>query len=127
RAYLADGLPGLDGLDAGDMRRSMPRFQPDTYAHNLTLLAPLRQMARDHDCTPAQLVLAWLLHQGDHVIPIPGTTRMDHLEENLGAVDVQLNAAACQALAALFARDRVAGERYGPATQAEVDTEQFSV
>jgi aryl-alcohol dehydrogenase-like predicted oxidoreductase len=125
RAYLADGLPDLDALDAGDMRRNMPRFQPDTYARNLTLLAPLRQMARDHGCTPAQLVLAWLLHQGDHVIPIPGTTRLDHLEENLGAVDVRLDAAACQALAALFSRDRVAGERYGPATQAEVDTEQF--
>jgi aryl-alcohol dehydrogenase-like predicted oxidoreductase len=82
-------------------------------------------MARDHGCTPGQLALAWLLRQGEHVIPIPGTTRLAHLEENLGAAGVRLDAAACDALARLFGRDRVAGERYGPATQAEVDTEQF--
>lgn len=125
RAFLADGLPDPAALDDGDLRRRMPRFQPDTFAHNQALLAPLRRMALDHGCTPGQLALAWLLHQGEDVIPIPGTTRLAHLEENLGAVDVRLDAAACDALARLFGRDRVAGERYGPATQAEVDTEQF--
>jgi aryl-alcohol dehydrogenase-like predicted oxidoreductase len=125
RAFLADGLPDMAALDDGDLRRRMPRFQPEAFARNQALLAPLRRMARDHGCTPGQLALAWLLHQGEHVIPIPGTTRLAHLEENLGAAGVRLDAAACDALARLFGRDRVAGERYGAATQAEVDTEQF--
>ncbi|MHA3902898.1 aldo/keto reductase [Castellaniella sp. WN] len=125
RAFLADDLPDVAALDDADLRRRMPRFQPGTYAHNQTLLAPLRRMARDHGCTPGQLALAWLLHQGEHVIPIPGTTRLAHLEENLGAAGVRLDAAACEALARLFDRGRVAGERYGAATQTEVDTEQF--
>lgn len=125
RAYLADGLPGVATLDDDDLRRRMPRFQPEAYAHNLTLLGALRRMAQEHGCTPGQLALAWLLHQGEHVIPIPGTTRLAHLEENLGAADVRLDAEACETLARLFGRDRVAGERYGAATQAEVDTEQF--
>ncbi len=125
RAFLADGLPDVAALADGDLRRRMPRFQPEAYARNLALLEPLRRMARDHGCTPGQLALAWLLHQGEHIIPIPGTTRLAHLEENLGAADVRLDAAACDELARLFVRDRVAGERYGAATQAEVDTEQF--
>lgn len=125
RAYLADGLPDVATLDDDDLRRRMPRFQPEAYAHNLTLLGPLRRMAQEHGCTPGQLALAWLLHQGEHVIPIPGTTRLAHLEENLGAADVRLDAEACETLARLFDRDRVAGERYGAATQADVDTEQF--
>lgn len=125
RAFLADGLPDVAVLGDDDLRRRMPRFLPEAYAHNLTLLEPLRRMAQDHHCTPGQLALAWLLHQGEHVIPIPGTTRLAHLEENLGAADVRLDAAACDTLARLFGRDRVVGERYTPATQADVDTEQF--
>ncbi|CDM24166.1 Aldo-keto reductase [Castellaniella defragrans 65Phen] len=125
RAFLADGLPDVARLHDTDLRRRMPRFQPEAYARNLALLEPLRRMARDHGCTPGQLALAWLLHQGEDVIPIPGTTRLAHLEENLGAAGVRLDAEARDELARLFARDRVAGERYGPATQAEVDTERF--
>ena len=125
RAFLADGLPDMAILDAGDLRRRMPRFQPEAFARNQALLEPMRRMARDHGCTPGQLALAWLLHQGDDIIPIPGTTRQAHLEENLSAVDVRLDEAACATLARLFDRARVAGERYGPAAQAEVDTEQF--
>lgn len=99
RAFLADGLPDVAALADGDLRRRMPRFQPEAYARNLALLAPLRRMARDHGCTPGQLALAWLLHQGEHIIPIPGTTRLAHLEENLGAAGVRLDAAACDELA----------------------------
>ena len=125
RAFLADGLPDMAALDKEDMRHGMPRFQPDTYPHNLTLLAPLRKMAQERGCAPGQLALAWLLHQGEHVIPIPGTTQMAHLEENLGAAGIELDAQACADLAAMFSRDRVAGGRYGPAAQADSDTEQF--
>ncbi|MBV2182896.1 MAG: aldo/keto reductase [Castellaniella sp.] len=126
RAFLADGLPPLDALDEHDLRRRMPRFQPEALRHNLALLDPLRRLAHERDCTPGQLALAWLLHQGEHVIPIPGTTRLSHLRENLAAADLSLDDASCVELAACFHRARVAGDRYGPATQAEIDTEQFS-
>ena len=125
RAYLTGTLRDVSGFDAKDIRRAMPRFAPATYAANLALLAPYAAIAQQAGCSQAQLALAWLLRQGDDIIPIPGTTRLAHLEENLGAVDVRLDAAACEALARLFDRERVAGERYGPAAQAEVDTEQF--
>ncbi len=125
RAFLADGLSDPADLDEADLRRRMPRFQADAFARNQALLAPLRRMARDLGCTPGQLALAWLLHQGDDIIPIPGTTRLPHLDENLGAVGVRLDAATCDQLARLFDRGLVSGERYGAATQAEIDTEQF--
>jgi aryl-alcohol dehydrogenase-like predicted oxidoreductase len=125
RAFLADGLSDPVDLDEADLRRRMPRFQADAFARNQALLAPLRRMARDLGCTPGQLALAWLLHQGDDIIPIPGTTRLPHLDENLGAVGVRLDAATCDQLARLFDRGLVSGERYGAATQAEIDTEQF--
>ncbi|WP_368647204.1 aldo/keto reductase [Castellaniella ginsengisoli] len=125
RAFLADGVPDAAALDAADLRRRMPRFQPGAFEHNQALLEPLRQMARERGCTPAQLALAWLLHQGEHIIPIPGTTRLAHLDENLAAAGVQLDAETCGVLARLFSRDRVAGARYAAATQAEIDTEQF--
>ncbi|MFV0283699.1 MAG: aldo/keto reductase [Castellaniella sp.] len=127
RAFLADGLPDMASLDEADLRRRMPRFQPDTLVRNQALLAPLRRMARDRGCTPGQLALAWLLHRGEDIIPIPGTTRLAHLDENLDAASVCLDAGTCDELAWLFGRDRVAGDRYGPATQSEVDTEQFPV
>jgi aryl-alcohol dehydrogenase-like predicted oxidoreductase len=76
-------------------------------------------------CTPAQLSLAWVLAKGDHVIVIPGTTKVSHLEENQGAGAVRLDAATVEELDALFRPGTVAGERYPPATQAENDTEDF--
>jgi aryl-alcohol dehydrogenase-like predicted oxidoreductase len=126
RAYLADGLPDLARLAPTDLRLRLPRFQPEAYARNLALLQPLRERSRELGCTPSQLALAWLLHQGPNVIPIPGTTNLAHLKQNLGAVDLVLDDAACADLSRWFGRDRVAGERYVDATFKEIDTERFS-
>ena len=103
----------------------MPRFAPDTYAANLRLLPAYRQIAAEAGCTPTQLALAWLLHRGDDIIPIPGTTRLDHLDENLDAAEVRLDASVMARLEALINQRTVTGPRYNPANQAEVDTEEF--
>lgn len=127
RAFLADGVHSLDALVDNDLRRRMPRFQPDAFAHNLSLLALLRDRALVLGCTPGQLALAWLLQQGTDIIPIPGTSNPAHLRENLAAVDIQPDDALCAELATLFHHRRVAGDRYGPTVLLEVDTEQFPV
>jgi aryl-alcohol dehydrogenase-like predicted oxidoreductase len=103
----------------------MPRFEAANYAKNLQLLDPYATIAREAGCTMAQLALAWLLHRGDHVIPIPGTTSIAHLEENFGAVDVRLTAQQIARLDELINQRTVAGVRYSAAAQADVDTEDF--
>jgi len=125
RAYLADGLHDLKALAPTDLRLRLPRFQPDTYARNLALLGPLRKRAKALNCTPGQLALAWLLHQGPNIIPVPGTTSLEHLRENLGAADLALDDATCAELASAFDHGLVAGDRYVEATLKEVDTEQY--
>ena len=125
RGFLTDTLHEVDSLDAKDIRRAMPRFAPDTYAANLRLLPAYRQIAAEAGCTPTQLALAWLLHRGDDIIPIPGTTRLDHLDENLDAAEVRLDASVMARLEALINQRTVTGPRYNPANQAEVDTEEF--
>ena len=125
RAYLADALHDVATLDAKDIRRNMPRFAPEHYARNLDLLPGYRALAREAGCTPAQLALAWLLHKGDHIIPIPGTTSVEHLHDDLGAVNVQLDAATMAQLDALINERTVVGSRYTAQSASEVDTETF--
>ena len=125
RAFLTGALRDVSGFDAKDIRRGMPRFEPAHYAANLALLDGLGAIAREAGCTPAQLALAWLLARGERVIPIPGTTKLAHLEENLGAVDVVLGSGMVARLDALINQRTVAGARYSAATQAEIDTEEF--
>ncbi len=128
RGFLADGLPDmatLAALDGKDIRRAMPRFSPENHAANLALLAGYRAIAADAGCTPAQLALAWLLTRGEHVIPIPGTTSLAHLQENVAAAGKPLSVDTLQRLDALFSRGAVAGTRYNTATQTEIDTEEF--
>ncbi|MDQ8024302.1 MAG: aldo/keto reductase [Moraxellaceae bacterium] len=125
RGFLGGVLRDVSGFDAKDIRRSMPRFEPDNYAANLRLLDDALAMADEAGCTLAQLALAWLLAQGDDVIPIPGTTRIDHLEQNLGAARVALSPALVDRLATLFAPARISGARYNAATQAEIDSEEY--
>ena len=115
----------LDTLDAKDIRRGMPRFAPDNYAANLGLLAPYQGIARVVGCTPAQLAIAWLLHQGKDILPIPGTAREDHLRENLGASDVKLDDATLAQLDALINQQTVRGNRYSEQANREVDTEAY--
>ena len=125
RAFLTGTLHDVTGFDAKDIRRGMPRFQPDAYAANLALLGGLRNIAGQAGCSQAQLALAWLLAQGQHVIPIPGTTRSEHLTEDLGAADLTLDASTLAALDALINQRTVTGTRYNAQSQSEVDTEQF--
>ena len=125
RGFLTGTLQDVAGFDARDIRRGMPRFQPEAYAANLQLLGGYRAIARQAGCSMAQLALAWLLAQGEEVIPIPGTTKADHLAEDLGAAKVTLDAATLAALDALINQRTVSGARYNGQSQSEVDTEQF--
>ena len=127
RAYLTGTLRDPAVLDPKDLRRSMPRFDAERYPANLQLLDGYADIARRAGCTMAQLALAWLLARGPHVIPLPGTTRIDHLEEDLAAGDIRLTAEVIASLDALINRYTVIGARYAPQTQAEVDTEEFDV
>jgi aryl-alcohol dehydrogenase-like predicted oxidoreductase len=126
RGFLAGTMRSPAELHEGDIRRTMPRFQEAQFERNIRLLAPLGAIAARLGCTRAQLAIAWVLSQGDHVIAIPGTTKVVHLEENHGAGDIRLDAATKAELDALFQPASVAGERYPPATQAENDTENFN-
>ena len=125
RGFLCGEMQDVGTLDAKDIRRSMPRFAPENYAANLQLLAPYGAIASEVGCTPAQLALAWLLHQGEHIIPIPGTTRVEHLMDDLGAVNVTLGADVMARLEALINEKTVSGSRYNEQGNREVDTEAF--
>lgn len=124
RGFLC-GEIDLGALDAKDIRRTMPRFSPEHYAANLKLLAPFKAIARDVGCTPAQLAIAWLLHKGDDILPIPGTARQDHLRDNIEAADVRLDAATLASLEQLINQQTVSGDRYNEQANREVDTETF--
>jgi hypothetical protein len=126
RAFFAGALRDVSTLDAKDIRRGMPRFYPDNYAANLKLLDGYAAIAQDAGCSMAQLSLAWVLSRGEHVIALPGTTQLAHLAENLGAAALTLEAETLARLDSLINRHTVQGERYNPATQAEVDTEQYA-
>jgi aryl-alcohol dehydrogenase-like predicted oxidoreductase len=125
RGFLCNTLIEVDTLDAKDIRRAMPRFAPDNYAANLRLLPAYAALAREVGCTPAQLAIAWLLHRGEHIIPIPGTTSVAHLAEDLGAQDVRLSPQVMAALDDLINQANVVGARYNTQNAQEVDTEAF--
>jgi aryl-alcohol dehydrogenase-like predicted oxidoreductase len=125
RGFLTGALRDVGTLVSNDFRRGMPRFFPENYPHNLALLGPFETLASSQGCTMGQLALAWLLHVDDNVVPIPGTTSPAHLEENLAALDVELDAATVAEAGRIINRDTVTGDRYAEATQAEIDTEQF--
>jgi aryl-alcohol dehydrogenase-like predicted oxidoreductase len=125
RAFLTGALRDLSLLDAKDLRRGMPRFQVETYAANLQLLDGFARVADDAGCSMVQLALAWLLAQGPHIVPIPGTTKIAHLRENMAAASLKLSAASIQRAGVAIDRDKVRGARYNAAAQADVDTEEF--
>jgi aryl-alcohol dehydrogenase-like predicted oxidoreductase len=112
---LLTGAVDRSSLAAGDSRRSayFPRFQGDALEANLRLVDRVRQLAAEHGCTPGQLALAWVLAQGEDVVPIPGTKRVRYLEENVAALKVSLSADDLAALTEAVPRDAVAGARYG--------------
>lgn len=125
RGFLCGPLDP-NALDPKDIRRTMPRFAPDHYAANLKLLPPYLAIAQEVGCTPAQLAIAWLLHQGNDILPIPGTAREDHLLDNLGADGVKLGADVLRRLDELINQRTVSGDRYSDQANREVDTEVFA-
>ena len=124
RGFLCGPLD-VSALDAKDIRRTMPRFSPENYAANQKLLPAYNAIASEVGCTPSQLALAWLLHKGEDILPIPGTTSVEHLLEDLGAVNVTLTADVMARLEALINEHTVAGNRYNAQANSEVDTEVF--
>jgi hypothetical protein len=125
RGFLCNTPLDPAALDAKDIRRSMPRFEPANYAANLSLLPAYVALAKELGCTPAQLALAWLLHKAAHIIPIPGTTSPAHLLDDLGASQVLLDTSAMARLEGLINQQTVHGARYGAQASGEVDTESF--
>ena len=91
RGFLTGAFQRPEDLAPDDSRRHMPRFQGENFEQNLNLVAKIKEIANRKNCTPAQLALAWLLAQGEDIIPIPGTKRRERLEENLRAIEVELN------------------------------------
>ena len=111
--FFADAVKNLSDLKADDSRRKVPRFYQENFDHNARLLKELQKVAAAKRCTVAQLSLAWILHQGDFFVPIPGTLRLSHLEENVSAADVLLSSADLSALDRLFPRSgAAAGARH---------------
>jgi hypothetical protein len=127
RGFLTDAPPDPAALPPKDIRLGMPRFQAANWPRNLALLPPVAAIAREQGCTTAQLALAWVLARGAHIIPIPGTTRIDHLEEDAAAVDVALSPETMARLDAIVNPKTVAGARYNDATLPEIDTEELPV
>ncbi|HVL75332.1 MAG TPA: aldo/keto reductase, partial [Noviherbaspirillum sp.] len=125
RGFLCDSLHDVGSLHEKDIRRGMPRFEPANYAANLKLLPGYKALAQEAGCTPAQLALAWLLHKGEDIIPIPGTTSVEHLREDLAAVDVRLSPDLMARLEAHINERTVSGNRYNQQSRSEVDTEEF--
>jgi aryl-alcohol dehydrogenase-like predicted oxidoreductase len=114
RGFLAGRFRSPDDLAPGDWRRTNPRFQGENFRRNLALADRVRELAGQKGCTPAQLALAWLIRRHDEVIPIPGTSSIARLEENVGAVDVRLTAEDLSRIEQVAPRGAAAGERYDP-------------
>ena len=125
RGFLGGVLSDVSTLEAGDLRRHMPRFDEENYIQNLQLLNRLKPIAQQFDCTLGQLSLAWLLAKGEHIIPIPGTTRIEHMLENAAAAEVTLDALSIQQMDEIINQQTVRGTRYNATTQLEIDTEEF--
>src|SRR3954449_10794774 len=112
RGFLTGEIRSIDDLEEGDFRRHGPRFQGENFQRNLDLVDKVREIASEKGCTPGQLALAWLLARRDDIVPIPGTKRVRYLEENLGAVDVQLNADDLRRIDEVAPAGAPAGDRY---------------
>ncbi len=115
RGFLTGAITKPEDFEADDYRRTNPRFVGENFQRNLQLVEQVRALAGKKGCTPAQLALAWVLAQGDDIVAIPGTKQRKRLDENLGALEVQLDAQELAAIDAVFPPDAAAGTRYLPA------------
>ena len=112
RGFLTGQLTKFEDLEPDDYRRLSPRFQGDNFQKNLDLVKQVELMAREKGCQPSQLALAWVLAQGDDVVPIPGTKRRKYLEENIGALEIDLTIDGLRRLNEVFSTGAAAGQRY---------------
>ncbi len=112
RGFLTGRFQNTAALGEKDFRKFHPRFQDDTMQKNLRIVKGIEQIAKEKGCTPAQLALAWVLAQGDDLVPIPGTKKRAYLEQNLGALDVRLSASEMNRLDEIAPRGITAGTRY---------------
>jgi aryl-alcohol dehydrogenase-like predicted oxidoreductase len=112
RGFLTGQFRRFEDLAPDDYRRSSPRFQGENFQKNLDVLHKVEELAKEKDCTPSQLALAWVLAQGDDIVPIPGTKRRKYLEENAAAVDVKLTKEDLARIDEVFPPDVASGDRY---------------
>ncbi len=120
RGFLTGQIQRFEDLEADDYRRSSPRFQGENFQKNLDLVAKIREIATSKGCTPAQIALAWVLAQGEDLVPIPGTKRRKYLEQNLGALDVTLTADDLKRIDEIAPKGAAAGPRYSEAMMASI-------
>jgi aryl-alcohol dehydrogenase-like predicted oxidoreductase len=121
RGFLAGQFKKFEDLPADDFRRFMPRFQGENFQKNLDLVAKIEEIAREKRCTPPQLALAWVLAQGEDVVPIPGTKRRKYLEQNLEAINVKLTAQELARIDEVAPKGVAAGDRYSAPAMAALD------
>jgi aryl-alcohol dehydrogenase-like predicted oxidoreductase len=114
RGFLTGQIKSVDDFDADDWRRTNPRFQGENFNRNLDLVDKVQAIAADKGISAAQLALAWVMAQGPHIVPIPGSKSRKHLEDNAGAAEVTLSTDELAEIDAAFPPDEVAGERYAP-------------
>jgi aryl-alcohol dehydrogenase-like predicted oxidoreductase len=112
RGFLTGNIKSMNDLAPDDWRRTSPRFQGENFNRNLQLVDQVKDLAHEKGCTPAQLALAWVMAQGEHIFPIPGTKRVATLEENAGALNVKLTQVDMDRIGSLFPPGSAAGDRY---------------
>ena len=121
RGFLTGQIKRFEDLAEDDYRRQSPRFQGENFQRNLDLVQRVAQIAREKHCSPAQLALAWVLAQGEEIVPIPGTKRRPHLQENLGALDVYLTSEDLAGIDEVAPKGAFSGLRYPEAMMASVN------
>ncbi|HEV8237133.1 MAG TPA: aldo/keto reductase [Gemmatimonadaceae bacterium] len=121
RGFLTGAVRRAEEYPAGDFRRGDPRYQGENFDANVRAAAAVKELAMRKGVSAGQIALAWLLHKGDDIVPIPGTKRRRYLEENVAAADVRLSPAETAQLDAALAPEKVSGPRYAPAQAAQVD------
>ncbi|KAJ4716549.1 NAD(P)-linked oxidoreductase superfamily protein [Melia azedarach] len=128
QGFFASGPKLVESFTEGDFRKSLPRFQPENLEHNKKLYDRVNEIAAKKGCTPSQLALAWVHHQGDDVCPIPGTTKIAHLNENIKALSVKLTPEEMAELTSIASAEAVKGDRYPSVlfTYKNSDTPPFS-
>ncbi|MDE3202240.1 MAG: aldo/keto reductase [Acidobacteriota bacterium] len=121
RGFLTGTFKSPDDFEPGDFRRLTPRFQGENFNRNLELVEKVKEFAAQLGATPTQLALAWVMAQSEEIVPIPGTKRRKHLEENAASADLKLSAEMLNQLNEAFPPDAVAGDRYAPAMQTYIN------